>query len=397
MWQSIQYVSSGLTLVAFITAVAAWLYRQSSLKTERLIKTAPDEERAKLVRATLEFFDVDTAKLTKEQQFNLALTQVHARARRFLVAALVVALLAVLAAIVAGVAIANDSDKKAMRQKLDSIDHTQAQLAHMVREVEHAAGKAEEMGRHNPEVDRLANQLNALLTDFDRSYRNVALSEDDASRLKGARETLADAVIIFAQLTFAFSDYEDGDGIPPGPLFPQDCVLEIAAKRRSQPNGQPRAGWKNGILMESPDVLFSSNVQSIDRQTDQTVDGTTARQISTFTNFQGERRTFADPAVWKNADFEAVLRTKYYDPWLQRHSGQPDVAHFDKFYGISTDQRQTWADSDVSVQPVLSATLAVFVNGEKVTTLRGIVARVSEHDEDARHLHVARFIPQVTP
>jgi hypothetical protein len=103
MWDAITYVTSGVTLAAFLAAVAAWVYRNKLLEQERLIRAAPETERAGLVARTLEFFDVDPAKLTRDQQFQLALTQIHQRASRFRITAIVVMMIALLAA---GVAVA---------------------------------------------------------------------------------------------------------------------------------------------------------------------------------------------------------------------------------------------------------------------------------------------------
>ena len=83
MWESIQYVSSGLSLVAFVIAAAVWLAKSKIEERERLIQSANVEKRPDLVRSALEFFDVDTGGLTKEQQYELALAQIHARSGRF--------------------------------------------------------------------------------------------------------------------------------------------------------------------------------------------------------------------------------------------------------------------------------------------------------------------------
>lgn len=100
MWEAIAYVSSGVTLIAFIAATVAWVYKAKSEERERLIRTAKPEQRADLVRNALEFFHVESSGLTKEQQYKLALEQIHARARRFKVTAVVVCFLAVVAAVV---------------------------------------------------------------------------------------------------------------------------------------------------------------------------------------------------------------------------------------------------------------------------------------------------------
>src|SRR5205085_8666798 len=97
MWNSIAYVSSGLTLVAFIIAASVWIYRKWLLQKERLIRQAPESERAKLVENALEFFNVDTVGLTKEQRYNLAIRQIHDKAVRFRITAFVVVIVAFLA------------------------------------------------------------------------------------------------------------------------------------------------------------------------------------------------------------------------------------------------------------------------------------------------------------
>jgi Pentapeptide repeats (9 copies)/Pentapeptide repeats (8 copies) len=96
MWTAITYVSGGLTLIAFIVAVAASLYRQKILQKQKLILTAAEEDRQSLVMAALEFFNVDPAALTKQQQFDLAMQQIKARATRFLISSIVVTLIAIL-------------------------------------------------------------------------------------------------------------------------------------------------------------------------------------------------------------------------------------------------------------------------------------------------------------
>src|SRR6266700_5775119 len=100
MWEAIAYVTSGVTLAAFLAASAAWLYRNKIVQQERLIRTAPESDRAALVDRALEFFKVNTEKLTREQQFELAVKQIHARASRFRISAIVVTVIALLAATV---------------------------------------------------------------------------------------------------------------------------------------------------------------------------------------------------------------------------------------------------------------------------------------------------------
>lgn len=97
MWEAISYVSSGLTLVAFIVAVAAWLYKSQSEVRGQLIREAAENRRAELVQNALEIFHVETSGLTKEQQSRIALEQIAARTKRFRTVAIVVCFLALVA------------------------------------------------------------------------------------------------------------------------------------------------------------------------------------------------------------------------------------------------------------------------------------------------------------
>jgi hypothetical protein len=105
MWTAISYVSSALTLIAFVWAVSAWLYRFRLLRTERLIRTVPETERAALVERTLVLFSIDSTKLTRDQQYKLALRQIHEQAANYRVTAIVVVIIACLAAAVTLIAL----------------------------------------------------------------------------------------------------------------------------------------------------------------------------------------------------------------------------------------------------------------------------------------------------
>lgn len=111
MWEAIQYITTGLTLVAFLVTVIAWTFKSKSEERERLIKAASEDKRADLVRSALEFFDVDTAGLTKEQKYEIALAQIHARAQRFRTTAIVVCVLAVILAGISAYAISQNGSK----------------------------------------------------------------------------------------------------------------------------------------------------------------------------------------------------------------------------------------------------------------------------------------------
>jgi hypothetical protein len=95
IWEAVKYVTGGLSLAAFLAAVIAYIHRTQARSQERLLKAFSDDTgRIEAVKRTLEYFDVDTAGLTKEQRYDLALAQIHARARRYTIAAIVICVLA---------------------------------------------------------------------------------------------------------------------------------------------------------------------------------------------------------------------------------------------------------------------------------------------------------------
>jgi len=96
MFQAIQYVTSGFTLIAFLIACAAFIARIHLSRKERLIAAAPAAKRAELVEIALEGFKVDTTSLTKDQKYSLLMTQMSLKnsraAKAFKIGSLVVVL-----------------------------------------------------------------------------------------------------------------------------------------------------------------------------------------------------------------------------------------------------------------------------------------------------------------
>src|SRR3981189_834215 len=103
IWQALQYVGTGLSLVAFIVAALLLAYRARLTHRAEVIKSAPEKERLEAIATTAEFFRVDVSGLTRAQQQDIALTQIHARARRDLLLAGVSLAVAIL---LAGIAMA---------------------------------------------------------------------------------------------------------------------------------------------------------------------------------------------------------------------------------------------------------------------------------------------------
>src|SRR5687767_3833872 len=82
-WQAIMYVSSGLTLAAFLAATFAYIWSLSLRREKELIESAPPEHRGPLVQDALERFHINTDSLTGPAKVELALKQLESRNQRF--------------------------------------------------------------------------------------------------------------------------------------------------------------------------------------------------------------------------------------------------------------------------------------------------------------------------
>ena len=105
MWDAIAYVSTGISLVAFLAAVASWTYRHKIGQKERLLRSLPENKRANAVADVLELFKVETSNLTKQQQYDLAIEQIRAKTKRYLLAIITVIIICFIGAFISFYAI----------------------------------------------------------------------------------------------------------------------------------------------------------------------------------------------------------------------------------------------------------------------------------------------------
>jgi hypothetical protein len=101
MWETVPLVTSGFALAAFLAASVAWVWRAHLARSRNLIQTASEKDRGKLVAQALESYAIDTSKLTRERQYELAVQQITARETRFKWGAAVFTAVAVLVTAVA--------------------------------------------------------------------------------------------------------------------------------------------------------------------------------------------------------------------------------------------------------------------------------------------------------
>ena len=106
MWEAIKFVSSGVTLVAFLAAVGFMFFRTQSRSAERLIKTASEKDRPKILARVLRSLpEIDARRLTADQQYDLALRQIQLHERALTDKLRAVCFVVAAAALVAGIAV----------------------------------------------------------------------------------------------------------------------------------------------------------------------------------------------------------------------------------------------------------------------------------------------------
>lgn len=106
---SIQYVTGGLSLVAFVVAALFYAYRASLKQRTDMILAAPPAQRVAAIERTADFLRFDTTALSEKQKERIILEQLKIRARRDQMAFAVALILAVLLAIIALVAMLRDN------------------------------------------------------------------------------------------------------------------------------------------------------------------------------------------------------------------------------------------------------------------------------------------------
>jgi tetratricopeptide (TPR) repeat protein len=121
-------VTTALTLAAFIAATALRAFINYLRTREREIRTVPASKRAELVAKTLEFLRVDTNKLPKDRQYDIALEQVRQRAERSKRQFYAVLFLAILGTIIVLALIIKDAGSRPAEVGRSEIDEIKARL-----------------------------------------------------------------------------------------------------------------------------------------------------------------------------------------------------------------------------------------------------------------------------
>ncbi len=83
MWTAISYVTSALTLVAFLAAVAASIYFAYARKLARELASADTDKKTEIIMTNLRLFDPDIKTLPAGKRFELAVIQLEHKQKSF--------------------------------------------------------------------------------------------------------------------------------------------------------------------------------------------------------------------------------------------------------------------------------------------------------------------------
>jgi hypothetical protein len=101
MWNVVQHITTGVSLVALLGMLIFVGYREYLKHRLKVINTAPRQQRADIINKQLNTFGINAANLTREQQYNLASQELNVRSRKYLLMSISAALTMVVFAVIA--------------------------------------------------------------------------------------------------------------------------------------------------------------------------------------------------------------------------------------------------------------------------------------------------------
>ena len=189
MWEAISWVSGVFTLLAFIAAVIAWIWRRQLTVELESIRLAPQSKRARLILAKRGvLFDIDSKKLndlTSEQILDLANSQIQSAEARFRARAKLIAIVAAIAGIVTTIAIICGSKQQIttsdLRRSLEQREEGLARITEATKKLEDQVRELRDRSREQE------NSTNRLVGGCDATIRMVELTGDTVAGIKNLK------------------------------------------------------------------------------------------------------------------------------------------------------------------------------------------------------------------
>jgi TIR domain len=191
-----------------------------------------------------------------------------------------------------------------------------------------------------------------------------------------------------------FEDPGIGGGRVLAGLFLKNAKLLLFAVPSSATT-IPKGGWPwpgKDSLATTASLRLTSEQQTADVQSHGSTAGLWVESLRIFQGFSGTLGALENPRGWEGAWFEARLEAISFgpSPISAPRNAAALTAQFEKYYGITAAEKEVRADYSITPLPV-EATLELFVYGKLVGSSKGFAAKVQEHDEDARGLHLVYF------
>ena len=188
-----------------------------------------------------------------------------------------------------------------------------------------------------------------------------------------------------------------GEGEQLKDWYAADAELTLAIYKDISPklrgNGWP---WRSDTfpLHENAITLLSRNqTQGLNRRASTAGTWTTAER--TFSAFSGNLKDLLHPKDWNGLYVEARLRAiedKGKLETQEKDVSTKAMSAFLSYYSVSREKLTQLEDADAFIRPMpIVAAIRVFVADKPIYSAQGIPIALTEHDDDARRLHLIHF------
>lgn len=189
-----------------------------------------------------------------------------------------------------------------------------------------------------------------------------------------------------------------GEGEQLNDWYAKDCELTLATYRQAAPKRKTPKAWpwrSDNFPLHEGAINLTSRSQSLSLVRNPSTAGTWTTASRTFSGFTGNLAELAHANNWRDVILEARIRATESKRQLktqEKDAQSTAMSALLSHYQVTREELSRLEDADASIWPIpILAGLNVTVNDRPVYTGQGIPVSVTEHDEDARRLHIIHF------
>ena len=201
-----------------------------------------------------------------------------------------------------------------------------------------------------------------------------------------------------AELTLSLMiDEGSGEGEQLRDWYAADTELTLAIYKQGSPKPRGNAWpWRSDTFpLHNNATTLSSRSQSQGLNRRASTAGTWTTAERTFSAFSGDLKDLLHPKDWNRLFLEARLRSIEDKGRIKTQETDAEakaMSAFLAYYSVSREKLTQLEDADAFIRPMpIVAALRVFVADKIIYSAQGIPIGLTEHDEDARHLHLIHF------